>query len=101
MKKIVVSILTVMFSFGLSSAEAKSDKEQSLSPGLQKRIARGEQLPPGWQKKLNLGEKLDADIYHNAHIVVPVDHHGIITVQIEDKIVRLIKASREIVEILQ
>ncbi|WP_415226042.1 hypothetical protein [Psychromonas sp.] len=100
MKKIMVTILTLMLSLGLSSVEAKSDKEKTVPPGLQKKVARGGQLPPGWQKKLNVGETLEAEIYHSAHIVVPVDLQGIITVQIEDRVVRLIEASREIIEIL-
>ena len=101
MKKLVVSVLAVALSFGLSVAEAKSDKEKSLPPGLQKKVARGGELPPGWQKKLSVGKSLDEQVYSNAEVVVPVDDHGMVTVEVNDRVVKLIKASREIVEILK
>ncbi|MFT6927834.1 MAG: hypothetical protein ACJAZP_003479 [Psychromonas sp.] len=101
MKKVMISLLTVMLTFAFSSAEAKSDHEKSLPPGLQKKIARGDNLPPGWQKKLAVGKPLDHQVYDNARIVSPADDRGIITVEVDGKVMRLIKESLDIIEILQ
>ena len=78
----------------------------SLPHGLQKKQARGQPLPPGWHKKLHKGDILDDDLYHRA---VPVGHtayeryhvrHGEIALRLEGKVIRLLKATRKIVEIL-
>ncbi len=58
------------------------------------------ELPPGWEKKLAVGNRLDRDIYSHARIIVPLGEDGLVTVRIENKVVRLIQATREIVEIL-
>lgn len=70
-----------------------------LPPGLQKKAAHGN-LPPGWQKKLAVGHHLDRDIYAHAHILGPVSDRGYITVEIEDRRLRLLAATLEIVDIL-
>jgi hypothetical protein len=101
MKKVMISLLAVMLTFAFSSAEAKPDHEKSLPPGLQKKVARGDSLPPGWQKKLAVGEPLERQVYDSADIVFPVDDQGVITVEVEGKVVRLIKESLDVIEILQ
>lgn len=101
MKKVIISLLAVVLTFAFSSAEAKSDHEKSLPPGLQKKVAHGDSLPPGWQKKLAVGEHLDHQVYESADVVFPIDDQGIITVEVEGKVIRLIKESLDIVEILQ
>lgn len=73
---------------------------KSLPPGIEKKYERTGELPPGWEKKLDVGKRLDRDIYGHARVVVPLDNDGLITVRIENKVVRLIQATREIVEIL-
>lgn len=101
MKKAIIAILSILLTFSFSIAEAKSDKEKQLPPGLQKKLARTGELPPGWENKLSVGEYLDGEVYSAADVVVPVDNHGVVTVEAEGRIVRLIQASREIVEILK
>lgn len=101
MKKLMISFLAVTLCSGLSVAQAKSDKEKPLPPGLQKKVTHGGELPPGWQKKLAVGESLDPEIYDSAQVLMPIDNDGIITIAVEDRIVRLIDATREIVEILK
>ncbi|ABM02805.1 hypothetical protein Ping_0964 [Psychromonas ingrahamii 37] len=101
MKKVMISLLAIVLTFAFSSVEAKSDHEKSLPPGLQKKVARGGSLPPGWQKKLAVGEKLERQVYDSADIVFPVDDQGIITIKVEGRVIRLIKESLDIVEILQ
>ncbi len=101
MKKVIMTMLSIAVAVSFSAAEAKPDNEKQLPHGLQKKLARSGELPPGWEKKLRLGEPLDNDIYNAAHIVAPLDQHGVITVEIEGRIIRLIQASREIIEILK
>jgi hypothetical protein len=103
MKKINAIIILLLFlGLAVTPAFAKNDKSKgkSLPPGLQKKVAKGEQLPPGWQKKLIKGEIMEYDVYRRSSIVVPLDPHGLVTVRIEGKLIRLYKATREIVEIL-
>lgn len=82
------------------NVQAKPDKAKGLPPGLQKKVARGQALPPGWQKKLAVGHVMEQAVYDHGQIVVPVDNKGILTLRVEGKLVRLMNATREIVEIL-
>lgn len=86
-----------------SPVHAKNDKKaghDSLPPGLQKKIARGGELPPGWQKKIEVGKPLDKAVYDQKEIVIPVDDKGLVTVKVEGKLIRLLEATREVVEVL-
>jgi hypothetical protein len=92
--------LYIMLMLGLtiactSPALAKKDKP------LQKKLERGEALPPGWQKKLAKGEVLDRAVYARSHELVPVNNKGVVTIQVEGRVLRLYKATREIVDILK
>lgn len=80
---------------------AKKEKVKPLPPGLEKKAERGQPLPPGWQKKLKKGAVMDANVYQQSQIVVPLDSKGLITIRIEGKLVKLYKATREIAEILE
>lgn len=79
---------------------AKEDKEKSLPPGLQKKVDRGQELPPGWQKKLVVGDIMDEELYDRG-VVVAEDNNGLVTLKLDDKLVRLIQDTREIVDILK
>lgn len=81
------------------SGSILADPPGGLPPGLQKKAAHGN-LPPGWQKKLAVGRHLDRDIYAHGRILSPVDRYGYVTVQIEDRRLRLIAATLEIIDIL-
>lgn len=100
MKKIVVIGLSLIMLVGISGVSyGKNDKEKGLPPGLQKKSERGQSLPPGWQKKLIVGHVLEDDIYEHGRIVA-TDPGGLVTITIEGRLIRLIKDTREIVEIL-
>ncbi|TKB43210.1 hypothetical protein E8M12_15620 [Thalassotalea mangrovi] len=94
----IVLIIAGLLTLNSTAVFAKNDKDK-LPPGLKKKAARGE-LPPGWQKKLQRGTVLSYDVYRHRDIVVPVDKHGIVTVKIDGKLIRLVDASREIIDIL-
>ncbi|AKH70303.1 hypothetical protein IMCC21906_02658 [Spongiibacter sp. IMCC21906] len=97
MKKIGIALAVVMACS--VSAPLMAKPPGGLPPGLQKKAAQGN-LPPGWQKKLAVGHRLDRDIYRHGRIISPVDKHGYVTVQIEDRRLRLIAATLEIINIL-
>ncbi|MDX1696090.1 MAG: hypothetical protein R3208_20155 [Ketobacteraceae bacterium] len=95
-------LLLTIFALSLCAgnlAHAKHEKEKQLPPGLQKKVQSGKSLPPGWQKKLETGEVLDDDIYEHGHVVDRDD--GLVTINVEGKLIRVIENTREIVEILE
>lgn len=98
-----IYIITVIISLLASPVIAKNDKHKKhsdLPPGLAKKAENGGSLPPGWQKKLVVGETLEKDIYQHRKVLIPVDKKGLVTIEIDGKIVRLFDATREVVEIL-
>jgi len=80
---------------------AKDDPMNRLPPGLQKKVMDGKPLPPGWQKKLVKGKTLDREVYRRCYRMTPVDDQGIITVMVDRRVLRLIEATLEIVEIIR
>jgi hypothetical protein len=87
-------------------AHARPEKKKKLPPGLQKKVARGGQLPPGWQKKVARGEVLDAGVYGHAAPApvalvrrLPPQPQGTVIVTVEGKLVRLIEATRTILDV--
>lgn len=99
MKNLFV-LLIASLALASVNVQARPDKSKGLPPGLQKKTARGQALPPGWQKKLAVGQRMDKAVYDHGQIVVPVDKKGILTLRVEGKLVRLLSATHEIVEIL-
>ena len=99
--KIIIALL-ILPGLILGSASAGNHKAAKQLPyGLQKKLEKGQSLPPGWQKKLIVGERLDSSIYQQGDVVVPLDSKGLLTISLEGKLVRLVKATQEIVEILE
>jgi len=50
--------------------------------------------------KLHRGSILDLQIYRSGEIVVPLDEHGLVTIRLEGKLIRLYHATRQITDIL-
>ena len=85
----------------------KAEKNKDLPPGLKKKLQRGGKLPPGWEKKLIKGRVLDRDIYRHAVRIdhrdypnIPIGVEGTVVVKIDNRLVRLVHATREIIDIL-
>lgn len=81
--------------------------QKRLPPGLQKKVERGGQLPPGWQKKVARGEVMAPEVYGHAEPVareilvkLPPQPAGTILVKVEGKIVRLLEATKTIIDVL-
>tara|TARA_R110001599_G_scaffold82358_2_gene221732 strand:+ start:5117 stop:5425 length:309 start_codon:yes stop_codon:yes gene_type:complete len=99
----ITAILGIAFASALllvtTPALAKQEGKP-LPPGLQKKVEEGRSLPPGWQKKLAVGHHLERDVYNHGRIIQPIDDYGYVTVEIEDRRLRLLAATLEIIEIL-
>lgn len=108
MKKLIILLLSiVLVSPALAKKENKYKKQKALPPGLEKKVERTGQLPPGWQKKLNKGEVLDPMLYEigKKNIVKPEDYSlkpklGTEVLKIENRIIRIKKDTKEILDIL-
>jgi hypothetical protein len=100
MRKTIITFLCIAGVLA-GTAYAKPDHRKELPYGLQKKAASGKQLPPGWQKKLRKGATMEREVYRHARIIEPVDAKGIITIKVDEKVVRLVKATHEIVDILR
>jgi len=90
------------------SGKKNKKNDKALPPGLQKKVARGGALPPGWQKKLQRGQIIEPLVYAQCTPLepqliarLPVGPQGTVTVYVEGRIVRLLEATREIVDILE
>jgi hypothetical protein len=102
MKLKISVILAVLIAVAANPVFAKTEKNKhkTLPPGLQKKVDRGEPLPPGWQKKLVKGEIMTEPVLSHSEIVIPVDSKGLLTIRIEGKLVKLVQATREIIEVV-
>ncbi|WP_111498352.1 MULTISPECIES: hypothetical protein [Marinobacter] len=98
MKRFLLAATLMLGAVGLAQAGDRHHHDDNLPPGLQKKVDRGQSLPPGWQKKLHRGDHLphDYDRYGDVHHLD--DRYD--RVRIEDRIYRVIRDTREIVEIL-
>jgi len=86
----------------------KGKKGKPLPPGLQKKLARGGSLPPGWEEKVVKTEIMPVEVFKECHplppeivVKLPPPPQGIITVTISGKVVRLLEATREILDVFE
>lgn len=103
MKKLLVVLACLAL---CTPAYAKHGK--SLPPGLAKKVEEGKPLPPGWQKKLAKGEVLDRDLYLRAVPLTVEELHGLPPspagtklLRIENKIIRVMDATRTILDVFE
>lgn len=85
---------------------ARGKKAKGLPPGLAKKVARGGELPPGWQKKCVKGEIMSEPVLRQCHplppevvVKLPAPPPDTIVVAISGKVVRLAKATHEILDV--
>ncbi len=100
MKYTIALLIMLGLCAGTALAGNNQNKDKSLPQGLQMKLDRGGTLPPGWQRKLARGEILAEPVYRHSEIVIPVDSRGLLTVRIEGKLIRLVEATREIIDIV-
>ena len=73
-----------------------------------RKVTRGAKLPPGWQKKIVRGEVLPETVYRQAQplpeVVIrqlPPPPAGTILVTLDGKVLRLLEATRTIVDVFE
>jgi len=102
-KLMILSAILSLFMSGSVLAKHDDDdgykKSKRLPPGLQKKLERGGELPPGWQKKVAEGQVIDRDLYRRSRILSPVDIHGEQIIRLDDRTMRIIEATGEIIHI--
>lgn len=82
-------------------------KQKTLPSGLQKKVQRTGKLPKGWEDKLKKGEVLSPDMLSHATLVdkklYPKEFQDSLSqiYRIEDKVIRVIKDTNEIINILK
>jgi hypothetical protein len=86
----------------------KSSPDKALPPGRAQKAARQEKLPPGWQKKIARGAVLPPAVYAQAQplpeVVIrklPPPPAGTILVLLDGKVLRLLEATRTIVDVFE
>lgn len=96
----------VMHSYVQSYVGKQGKHAKRLPPGLAKKLERGGKLPPGWQKKCVAGEIMPPAVYDQCHalppdlvVKLPPPPEPTLTVTVGGKIVRILKASREILDV--
>lgn len=79
---------------------------RSLPPGLAKKMSRGGRLPPGWEAKCVRGQTMPVEVYQECRplprelaVKLPVPPAGTVTVAVSGKVVRLLEATREILDV--
>ena len=83
-------------------------KHKGLPPGLAKKVERGGHLPPGWEKKVSVGETMPVEVIKECKplpkeliIKLPPPPIGTITLTVNGKIVRLLEASKTILDVFE
>ena len=82
----------------------KEDKQKNIPHGLEKKLQKGERLPTGWEKKLSKGQIADENTLYNARILNTNTYPNIRNTevyQIENKIFRISRDTKEILDILK
>jgi len=86
----------------------KSGPAKALPPGAAKKATSSAKLPPGWQKKIVRGEVLPQTVYAQAQPLpevvlqkLPPPPAGTILVTLDGKVVRLLEATRTIVDVFE
>ena len=109
MKNILILLLCLaIVSPAYAKQKNKGKKHKSLPPGLAKKLQRGKELPPGWQKKLVKGEVLSDELYKDAEPLsekekskLPPSPAGTKLLKIENKIIRILDATRTILDVFE
>jgi hypothetical protein len=81
-------------------------KQKALPKGVARKVERGGNLPPGWQNKCVRGRIMPVEVYRHCEplprevaVKLPAPPAGTIIVTIEGKAVRLMQATREILDV--
>jgi hypothetical protein len=93
----------------IRAMQSKKSRPDKAPPSRRtKKVARSEKLPPGWQKKIARGAVLPQTVYAQAQPLpevvlwkLPPPPAGTILVTLDGKVVRLLEATRTIVDVFE
>lgn len=107
MRKLPHLLLTSLLSIALlvpGISTAKNDKHhkshKDVPKGIEKKARKTGELPPGWEKKLTKGSILDIDLYRYGKRRPWGKDDRYELIDIDNETVRVLRNTREIVEIL-
>ena len=105
-KKILFVLCLILLVAPVHAKKNKHHKDNSLPPGLQKKVERGKQLPPGWQKKVARGKFIEPSIYihleappRNILRLLPPPTPGVSFKTIENKVIKLREKDRYVLDV--
>jgi hypothetical protein len=97
MKKLIPLMIAI---FALSTAYPAYSSPKKGKNDIPYGLKKQDKLPPGWEKKLKVGSTLDPDIRSHGTVIEAPDELGKITIKVEGKVIRLVDATNEILEVL-
>jgi len=81
--------------------DSNPSARSQLPPGLAKK----NKIPPGWQKKIGVGQRIPDDIWvhrvplpHEILVKLPPPPPGVIHVRIEDRVLKVIEKTHEVLD---
>ncbi|MCU7555713.1 hypothetical protein OCL06_14065 [Alteromonas sp. ASW11-19] len=93
--RVIVFCVSALF-FSSSNAADRGHGPVEIIPSVTETKKR---LPSGWQQQLQVGGILHHRVFEASEIVYRDPALGLLTIQLEDKFVRLVEATHEIVDI--
>lgn len=96
--RIVTALIGALLGTTMGGAQA-ADRGHYAPQGVEKKrdVAA---LPDGWRKQLSEGEVLTYELFRHGKVVYRDAATGTVAVRLENKVVRLVEQTREIVDIL-
>ena len=84
----------------LSNVALAADRGHYLPLAGESDMLASNQLPDNWRSGLAKGSKLDYDLYRQSKVVYRDAANGTVAVRLQNKVVRVIEDTREIVDVL-
>ena len=88
-------MLSALVSSGVMAADRSNSPVQLQSDQRAKQL----RLPAGWQQQLVVGRTLNKILFEASEVVYRDPELGLLTIQLEDKFVRVVAATHEILDI--
>ncbi len=91
----IFSLVILSICFNAKAADRGHFSPQSIDKTRSEKA-----LPDGWRNELSKGKVLDYDVYKKGKVVYRDPSKGTVALRLENKVVRLVESTREIVDVL-
>ncbi|WP_414828018.1 hypothetical protein [Alteromonas sp. H39] len=88
-------LLSTLVSSGVMAADRSHSPVQMQSEQRAKQL----RLPAGWQQQLKVGSTLNRALFEASEVVYRDPELGLMTIQLEDKFVRVVASTHEILDV--